>query len=93
MREQKMFESKTGVIHIPAKFTQDQEKALFDALIDAKAFGLEAVKGSLFNSVDKNDLASLLRLRAVGWYSPNPLSERHLKTSNLLIRHVRRTSP
>ena len=74
------------------KFTEEQKSKVFSNLIEAKGFGLEAVKGPLFQCVNKDDLPNLLRLRAVNAYSPNPLTRGRSDTIRILIRHIRRNA-
>lgn len=87
------FNTYTNPRGVPDRFNADDKKELLDLLLDSKGFGLEAVKGSLFNNVGPKDLSALLDIRAASWYSPNKYSEGRTKTVGILIRHVRKTAP
>jgi hypothetical protein len=73
----------------PPKLTPLQKNQLLDLLVDSKGFGLEAVKGSLFKSLSKEDEPALLQIRAAGFYSPSPLSGKRLQTIGIMLRYVR----
>ncbi|HEX4588975.1 MAG TPA: hypothetical protein VH120_03540 [Gemmataceae bacterium] len=71
------------------KLSAEKKNELLDLLVDSKGFGLEAVKGSLFRSLSKEDEPLLLKIRCVGFCSPNDLSMRRLKTIGIMIRQLR----
>jgi hypothetical protein len=66
-----------------------EKTELLALLVDAKGFGLEAVKGALFRSLSRQDEAQLLRIRAVSFYSPNQLSSARLDTIGIIVRKIR----
>lgn len=66
------------------------KRKLLEILIDAKGFGLEAAKGSLFLSLAPEDEPQLTRIRAVSFYSPNGFSQGRAKTIGILVRTARR---
>ena len=65
------------------------ECELLELLLDSKGFGLEAIKGSLFKSLDAKDAAMLLRIRAAGMSSPNHFAQARMMTLSIMIRQVR----
>jgi hypothetical protein len=67
----------------------DRKRELLQRLEDAKGFGLEAVKGALFLSLDPDDETTLLRIRQVGYFSPNAQSEGRATTIGILVRTIR----
>lgn len=73
----------------PERFSDEHKKELLDLLADAKGFGLEAIKGSLFLSLAKGDEAALLKILAAGFSSPNALTQGRMKTLGIMIRHIR----
>lgn len=74
-----------GTIQLDEK----RKAALFQALEQSLGFGLEAVKGSLFASLTKEDLPQLRRLRALSVYSPNALTPGRCNTLLIMIRSLR----
>ena len=75
---------------IPTTLPAEDKKELLDLLLDTKGFGLEAVKGTLFNCVGREDLELLLKMRAASWYSPNSYSQSRSKTIGILVRRIRK---
>lgn len=75
----------------PLNLDSTSRVALFESLVDSKAFGIEAVKGSLFQQPDIKDLPWLLRLRALTFYSPNAQSKDRSHSLLILIRQLRRS--
>ncbi|MBI3861667.1 MAG: hypothetical protein HY290_07205 [Planctomycetia bacterium] len=75
----------------PGKLDWAGKDELLTLLIDSKAFGLEAVKGALFQSVNAADFDRLIALRTTAWYSPNTYSRARTNTTTILIRHAGRT--
>jgi hypothetical protein len=75
--------------HPPAKLDAPLKAELLDVLIDSKGFGLEAVKGTLHANLAPEDEPKLLRLRAVGSYSPNELSKKRANSIAILVRSRR----
>lgn len=71
------------------KLPAEKQKELMALLLDSKGFGMEAVKGTVFRSLTKQDEAMLLKIRSASYYSPNNLSEGRLKTISIMIRHLR----
>jgi len=79
---------KDALKHSP-RLDTDKKAELLDLLIDSRGFGLEAVKGSLYRNLSKEDEPRLLRIRAVSFYSPNAMSVARVKTIGLMIRRIR----
>jgi hypothetical protein len=73
----------------PKPMRADRKRELLQRLEDAKGFGLEAVKGALFLSLDPDDETTLLRIRQVGYFSPNAQSEGRATTIGILVRTIR----
>jgi hypothetical protein len=71
------------------KLSAEKKKELLELLIDSKGFGLEAVKGSLFHSLSKEDEPLLLKIRCVSFYSLLDQSIARHKTVGILIRQLR----
>lgn len=71
------------------RFGAEQKQKLLELLVDSKGFGLEAIKGSLFASLDAKDEAALLRIRAAGMASPNRLAQARMRTLGIMLRYVR----
>ena len=86
------FQTYTNPKGIPDTFSAEDKKELLELLLDAKGFGLEAVKGTLFNCAGPEDVETLLQIRAAGWYSPNNFSTGRTKTIDILVRHIRKTN-
>jgi hypothetical protein len=74
----------------PIKLTPEQKAELFDALIASKGFGFEAVKGTLFQNINKTDINILIQIRKEGFYSPNKLSAGRVKAINTLVGVLRK---
>ncbi len=74
------------------RLTREKKDHLIELLIQAKCFGLEAVKGTLFKSIEKSDLTSLLKMRSVCYYSPNSFTLGRVKTIGIMIRWLRKQS-
>lgn len=70
-----------------------ETEALLGALLQSQAFGLEACKGLLFHSIDATHEASLLKLAAANWVSPDAFSEGRAKTIGILLRKLRYATP
>ena len=64
---------------------------LMNLLIESKGFGLEAVKGQLFISLEQSDMPALMELRKSCVYSPNTFSFGRLSTVGSFIRYLRKT--
>lgn len=75
----------------PPQLIAAQKRRLLELLLDSKGFGLEAVKGALFRSLQKDDEQMLLRIRAASFVSPNAFSEGRRKTLDLMLRHLRQS--
>jgi hypothetical protein len=73
----------------PPKLGAAKKKELLGLLVESRGFGLEAAKGTLFRSLSREDEASLLQIRAVGFYSPNDLSSGRMKTIGIMVRQIR----
>lgn len=73
----------------PPQLNTDTKTELLDLLIDSKGFGFEAVKGTLYSNLAKEDESLLLRIRTVSFYSPNSMSSARLKTIGIMVRHIR----
>jgi hypothetical protein len=71
------------------KLSMEKMKELLELIVDSKGFGLEAVKGSLFRSLSKEDEALLLKIRCVGFYSLIAQSVARQKTVGILVRQLR----
>lgn len=71
------------------RFGAEHKQKLLELLVDSKGFGLEAIKGSLFASLEAKDEAMLLRIRAAGMASPNRLAQARMRTLGIMIRQVR----
>ncbi len=78
-----------NVVKIPVRLSATQKSRLMELLVDSKGFGLEAVKGSLFLSLSSGDESVLLRIRALGFVSPNEYSMSRLNTIGILVRKIR----
>lgn len=74
----------------PKSLSTTDKDHLLDLLIESKCFGLEAIKGSLYLSVDKEDLNKLLKLRTLNFYSPNRFTKGRNKTLGILIRFLKK---
>jgi hypothetical protein len=74
----------------PFQLTKDRKDHLLDLLMQSKGFGLEAVKGSLFRSIEVPDIDKLIKLRAVCYYSPNDFTKERVKTLGIMIRWLRK---
>jgi hypothetical protein len=77
------------VVETPSQLDAARKRTLLERLVDSRGFGLEAVKGSLFVSLAKQDEAELLRIRAAGFHAPNELSQGRALTLQLMVRHIR----
>ena len=73
----------------PKPMRADRKRELLQRLEDAKGFGLEAVKGALFLSLEPDDETTLLRIRQVSYFSPNAQSEKRAATIGILVRTIR----
>ncbi len=73
----------------PTPLTKDKKDKLLDLLIESKGFGLEAVKGQLFLSIEPTDIDKLLTLRQMCVYSPNNFTKGRLNTIEILVRYLR----
>jgi hypothetical protein len=73
----------------PKPMRADRKRELLARLEDAKGFGLEAVKGTLFVSLEPDDETTLLRIRQVSYFSPNAQSEKRASTIAILVRTIR----
>lgn len=71
------------------KFSKAKKAELFDVLDASLGFGLEAVKGSLFASLEPADLPRLRTLRALCAYSPNNLASGRRRSLLIMIRSLR----
>jgi hypothetical protein len=71
------------------KLSAEKKKELLELLVDSKGFGLEAVQGSLFRSLSKEDEPYLLKIRSVGFYSLLDQSVLRHKTLAVMIRQLR----
>lgn len=80
---------KEAALKQPPVLGATEKAELLELLIDSKGFGLEAVKGTLFRSLSKQDEAALLRIRTVSLYSPNELSMARLSTVGIMLRKIR----
>jgi hypothetical protein len=70
----------------------EKKNELLDLLIRSKGFGLEAVKGSLFRSLEAGDVEKLLELRTACFYSPNDQTRGRVNTIGIMIRYLRKTT-
>jgi hypothetical protein len=75
----------------PIPLPKDKKDKLLDLLIESKGFGLEAVKGQLFLSIEQTDMDKLLTLRQMCVYSPNSFTNGRLKTVGIFVRYLRKT--
>jgi hypothetical protein len=71
------------------KLSAEQKKELLELLVDSKGFGLEAVQGSLFRSLSKEDEPYLLKIGSVGFYCMLDLPVARHKTVGMMVRHLR----
>lgn len=62
---------------------------VLESILEARGFGLEAVKGQLFRSLGSADEEMLLRIRSANWFSPNALSMSRHRTIDILVRRCR----
>ena len=83
-----LFEERT-LAH-PKPLNPGRKRELFGRLEDSKGFGLEAVKGALFLSLEPDDETALLRIRQVSYFSPSAQSEARETAIEILVRTVRR---
>lgn len=74
----------------PTPLAKDKKDKLLDLLIESKAFGLEAVKGQLFLSIEQSDIDKILTLRQMCVYSPNDFTNGRLNTVGIFIRYLRK---
>jgi hypothetical protein len=74
----------------PTALTKAEKNQILDLLIDSKCFGLEAIKGALFLSINKTDIDKLKRLRLLNYYSPNRFTKGRGKTLGILIRYLKK---
>ena len=81
---------KKSKINNPKPLAKDKKDELLELLIDSKGFGLEAVKGTLFLSIEKSDIDKLLLLRQMCFYSPNKYTKGRLHTLGIFIRHLQK---
>ena len=70
--------------------TSRYRRELLGRLEDSKGFGLEAVKGALFLSLEPDDETALLRIRQVSYFSPSAQSEARETAISILVRTLRR---
>ena len=75
----------------PIPLTPSKKNELMNLLIESKGFGLEAVKGQLFISLEQSDMPALMELRKSCVYSPNTFSFGRLSTVGSFIRYLRKT--
>lgn len=75
----------------PARLEKDTKDKIIDLLIESKGFGLEAVKGHLFLSIEPSDMDKLLVLRQMCVYSPSHFTQGRLKTISIFVRTLRRS--
>jgi hypothetical protein len=80
---------KPAALEQPPLLAVPDKAALLELLIDARGFGLEAVKGALFGSLSRQDESALLRIRDVSFYAPNQLSRARLDTIGIMVRRIR----
>jgi hypothetical protein len=81
-----------SVLQENRRLSPEKKKELLELLVDSKGFGLEAVKGSLFRSLSKDDEPYLLKIGSVGFYSLLDQSVLRHKTLAIMIRHIRQES-
>lgn len=74
----------------PVTLPPSKKNILLSKLIASNGFGLAAVKGTLFKSVEKEDIHKLLELRKISFYSPDNFTSGRLNTLNMLIRYLRK---
>ncbi|MFL5730725.1 MAG: hypothetical protein ACJ75J_14655, partial [Cytophagaceae bacterium] len=77
-------------VNKPKPLHPDEKNQLMDLLIQSKGFGLEAVKGCFFLSLEKGDLPKLFQLRAINYYSPNEFTKGRMNTAGILIRYMKK---
>lgn len=70
--------------------SKEKKDKLIELLIKSKGFGLEAIKGTLFLSIEKDDLNKFILLRTLCFYSPNSLTNDRLNTLGIIIRYLKR---
>lgn len=81
---------KEGISEKTIVLSKEKKDKLLDLLIESKGFGLEAVKGTLFLSIEKEDLNKFILLRQLNFYSPNRFTQDRLKTLEIMIRYLKR---
>lgn len=69
--------------------TRAETSTLLDSLIASRGLGIWMVKGTLRNSISRDDLPKLLRLRAEAYYSPGQYSAFRARTIAGLVRYLR----
>ena len=74
----------------PTQLTKDKKDKLLDLLMQSKGFGLEAVKGTLFNSIEVKDIDKLIKLRSKCFYSPNNFTSGQVNTLGIMVRWLRK---
>ena len=74
----------------PKPLSKIEKDEILDLLIKSKCFGLEAIKGALFLSIQISDLDKLMELRSLNFYSPNRFTEGRGKTLGILIRYLKK---
>ncbi|MEP2025631.1 hypothetical protein [Reichenbachiella sp.] len=74
----------------PKPLSESDKNEILDILTDSKCFGLEAIKGTLFLSVTKDDMNKLIELRRLNYYSPNGYTQGRNKTLGILIRYLKK---
>ncbi|HJW31779.1 MAG TPA: hypothetical protein VJ505_00300 [Holophagaceae bacterium] len=79
----------TEALTRPSKLSSKDTHDLLAQLIESQAFGLEACKGILFNSLGPEHEGSLLKLATVNWWSPDGQSQGRGMTLGILLRKVR----
>ncbi len=77
-------------MNTPKALSKEDKDIIINLLIDSKCFGLEAIKGTLFISIDKTDISKLLALRSLIFYSPNRFSKGREKSVGILIRYLKK---
>ena len=81
---------KEEILEKTTVLSKEKKDKIIDLLIESKGFGLEAVKGTLFLSIEKEDLNKFMTLRQLNYYSPNRFTQDRLKTLGILIRYLKR---
>lgn len=81
---------KEGISEKPIILSKEKKDKLIELLIESKGFGLEAIKGTLFLSIEKEDLNKFILLRKYCFYSPNSLTYDRLNTIGIIIRYLKR---